>query len=195
MEPLARWVGVAFAVMLLGTGCYRPGNGSGDASSDTSDSEEVSDGAEMSDGTWEPGDLTLEAGRLVGDADSFEAYADDGSAVIELVMGFQGGYHIEPALRLQGVETSGLETEIEYVVTRTSNGNRLNRPSEFRIGRRGWEERETGYIHRSNPVIFDIQRPSDIVGDEVELQLRVDVDSGGRGTTRVVGTIVDEEGR
>jgi hypothetical protein len=85
---------------------------------------------------------------------------------------------------------------IDYVVERTSNGERVNRPSEFTIRSEfGWEELDSGWVHRGNQVIFDINRPAQIVGDEVELQVSVDLESGARSQTRVIGTIVDEEQR
>lgn len=170
---------LALAVVLVAAaGCYPPSNGNGDGDA------------------WSSGELSVEAGDVVDGGAAFEPYAAGGNAEIELVAGIQGGFHIEPDLRLRGVDSDEFTTVIDYVVTRTSNGDRLNRPSEFTIRSEfGWSEAPSGpgYIHRSNQVILDISRPSQVVGDEVEVQITVDLESGGMGETRVVGTIVDEE--
>jgi len=178
----------SFALVVLlapvAAGCHPPSEGGSDGGTDTE-----------GDG-WTPEELSVEAGRLVDGGATFEPYADGGDAEIELVAGFQGGFHVEPDLRLTDLDSDAFTTVIDYVVERTSNGERVNRPSEFTIRSEfGWEELDSGWVHRGNQVIFDINRPAQIVGDEVELQVSVDLESGARSQTRVIGTIVDEEQR
>lgn len=135
----------------------------------------------------------LQLGRTMEGGSSFEAYAT-ATAEIELVHGFQGGYHVEPALYVTGVGESAPDTSIDYLVERAGSGEQLSRDTSYDIGPRGWTEYEDGYLHRSNPVIFDIEQPDEVVGDPVTLEVTVDIVDGAELTRTVEGTIVDEDG-
>lgn len=140
------------------------------------------------------GGVELTLGRSADGGSGFEAYST-ASAEIDLVHGFQGGYHVEPTLYLTGVGDSAPDTRIDYVVERAGDGEQISRDTSYEIVPGGWTSYQNGYLHRSNPVIFDIQEPEEVVGDPVELTVTVDVTDGEEVTESVEGTIVDEDGQ
>lgn len=136
------------------------------------------------------GDLTLELGGHGPSMADFEPY-EEGAADFELIRGFQGGFHLEPVLYLEGVGREDFTAEIDYQVRRRSDGEMMNRQTTFEIGPRQWSAHEEGYLHFSNPVIFTSRRPDEIIGTPVELVVSVDLQGGGSVTVSDRGTVVD----
>lgn len=198
MELLSRSWGMAVGAALVAAAVWGCSDGEGDQpGSDTEDwstSTDVSGDADTTESNPEPTDgLSLALGRPADGGEGFEAYAEE-DAEIELVHGFQGGYHIEPVLYLSGIEREGFEADVEYVVEERESGQQVNRTSEFQIGRFGLNEYEGGYLYHSPPVVFEVESPSEITGAEIRLEVSLDVVGGSSTTTTRIATIVDEDG-
>jgi len=174
-------------MLVVGVGCFPP-DGTPETGPDTHstpDADGVDGSGEVSDG-----DLTLTMGRSSDDRESYDPYPDEG-AEIRLIHGFQGGYHVEPALHVAGIEAREFSTTIRYSVERIEDGEKLNRRNTYNIGQYGWMDHQGGHLHHSNPVVFETRMPDQLLGDAVRMTVTVDIDDGGRVSDTQTGTLVD----
>lgn len=178
-----RWLLVLGVVVLLATGAScgpkpNPGDDAGDGGDWTLDGGDSTDGGEAGADGGGDGDLSMTLGRLNTEERSFEKYPV-GEARVEVVSGFQGGFHVEPSILLQGVEADPFEAELEYEVRDRDSGEVMTRPTLYNIESRwGWLEykKGDGVVHHSNPVIFDgIAGPEDVEGEKVILWVRAKI--------------------
>ena len=186
------WIAVvAIAFAILSVGCSGGGGGGSDVGWTFQDVDDHS--SSDPDGT-ESDELVLDLGRRTMGGNGFEPY-DDSNADVEIVHGFQGGYHIEPTLYLTGVDEEMFTADIHYEVVRDSDGEMLNSRKDYVVDHYGWMSYQDGFLHHSNPVIFAISGPSDVKGDGVEISITVDVRQGGAVSVTQDATIVDRDGR
>lgn len=168
-----------------------PGPDAGDSGRRGDGSDAVDEDTGVSDdGDEAGGDLTLKMGESIDGGDSYAPYPGE-DAEIRLIHGFQGGYHVEPSLYVTGIDTTEFSTTIEYRVVRTSDGEQLNRRETYEIDHYGWLDRRDGYLHHSNPVIFKTNDPDEVLGDDIRMEVTVDLENGGNVSGTQKGTLVD----
>lgn len=136
----------------------------------------------------EGGDLVL--GQSSSDRASFTPYSEE-NAEVRLVHGFQGGYHLEPAVYVPDGPDGEFEAEVYYDVWRLEDDERLNRRRRYLVTHHGWMEYEGGLLHHSNPVILAVSSPEALVGDRVCLQVRVDIEGGPEVSGTRIATVVE----
>lgn len=179
MSAKLRWMLAGLALVVCAcAGCPEGGGGS-DAGQDA--------GFDVT-----PGQLDVQIGKNVDG--QWQAFADDG-ATIEVVSGFQGGYHLGPALRIERPPADSFITVVDYSVTDVDTGEELAaEPSRYRVNERTWEPRPSGYFVRPwERYILDIDDPAKVEGRTVRISVEVTVEGGlGSGSDSVVVEVVDE---
>ena len=138
-------------------------------------------------------EFSLQLGRPADQGMGFEPYASS-DPELEIVRGFQGGFHLEPSLYITELDRRDFTAVIDYQVVRLSDGESLIRPTEYTIDQAGWISWADGYVHHSNPVIFTASQPSEVTGTEVRLQVTVRLEGGGRTRASLEATLVNGEG-
>jgi hypothetical protein len=134
-------------------------------------------------------DAGPDAGDDAGDAtpvpiESELGIADDGFAelpedpTLEVVSGFQGGFHIEPALRIAEPSVEEFITVVEYTVTDVDSGEVLSVDSfSYRVRHRAWNhEPGVGYTRSWEQVILDVVDGDEAAGRTVRVDVRVEVE-------------------
>jgi hypothetical protein len=155
---------------------------------DGRDGGEVMPGPDADRECREGGALGL--GQSSASRASYTPYSDEG-AEVRLVHGFQGGYHLEPAVYVPDGPDGEFESEVYYDVWRLSDGERLNRRRRYLVTHHGWLDYEGGLLHHSNPVILAVSSPEALVGDRVCLEVRVDIEGGREVSGTRIATVVD----
>lgn len=108
---------------------------------------------------------------------------------IELVMGPQGGWHVDVALRIWGLDPRGIS--VVYEVVRLRDGALLSRTSFlFDAGR--FVPEGDHLVHTGDIAILDVTSASEIVGDEIELRVTASARDGTSARDARRTTVVDE---
>jgi hypothetical protein len=113
----------------------------------------------------------------------------------EIVSGFQGGYHIEPALRIAQPEASEFISVVDYTVTDVDTGEIFtDDPYQYRVSQREWDfEPGLGYVRTWEQIILDFIDDDDAAGRSVRIDVRVHVEeTNAVGTDSAVVEIVNE---
>lgn len=126
----------------------------------------------------EPAWLEVGAGST-----AFEALAA-GDAV-ELVMGPQGGWHVDVAARFGGMSPEGLT--LEYLAIDVETGAELGFPIKSALNADRVEYLAGACVRTGDRVVFDIAGPADVVGREVELRIEARGPEDEVGASVVVG--------
>jgi hypothetical protein len=131
------------------------------------------------------GDPLIEIGT--GDADSFAALPDEG-AELELSRGTQGGFHVDLALRIQGIDPDGMT--LSWSLRDRVTGAALGPDGSFSLRRRRLEEKNGTWIRVGDRAVLDIGDPNQVVGSSVRLTAML-VGNGAMLEDRVDGAIID----
>ncbi len=146
-----------------------------------------------SDAGTDGGEPTLEVtlGKRAGER--FEAF-DSAEPAFEIISGFQGGFHIEPAIQLEPPDASTFITVVRYSVTDVDTGEVLSmEPSGYRIDSSGWRSQDGALVPRFERVVLDVVDPGEAAGRQVRIDVEVDVEGGlGHGSDSAVVDLVDE---
>jgi hypothetical protein len=89
-------------------------------------------------------------------------------AELRLVYGPQGGWHLDAAVRLYGLEPDGLL--LSYQIHDASTRENLGMPLSFRLQRRFVEEEGDHWVRVGDRAIFDIASDTEVLGRVVELR-------------------------
>lgn len=114
---------------------------------------------------------------------------------LEVVSGFQGGYHIEPGLRMETIGAEEFISVVEYRVTDAETGELLSSdPMSYRINQRAWNyEPGVGHFRVWEQVILNVIDPDDAAGRLVDIDVRVFVEGGlGEGTDAMTVRLINE---
>lgn len=114
---------------------------------------------------------------------------EEGDAV-ELVAGFQGGWHVDLGVRGSGTAPSGMW--LLYEARDSSTGASLSYVTEARLDENNVVQTDEGWLRLGDRVVFDISAPEVVVGSEVCLFVRAGKGSWEGEDARCV-TIVDEQ--
>ncbi|NVB39879.1 hypothetical protein G6O69_18695 [Pseudenhygromyxa sp. WMMC2535] len=110
---------------------------------------------------------------------------------VELVAGLQGGWHVDLAVRGEGLEPGGLW--LRYEARDPSTGAALSYVTEALLDEGNVLETDEGWLRVGDRVVFTIDGPEVVVGAEVCLFVTVTKGSWEDEDSRCV-TIVDELG-
>ncbi len=168
------WVSIV-VVVLLAAGC------SGDPAPSTSDAGTDASGA----------NLAVEIGRNVDG--QFQPFSDQ-DPTIEVVSGFQGGFHVGPALRIDSPAADKFITVVDYAVTDVDTGEALAaEPSKYRVDQSTWEPRPGGKrVRLWERYVLDVDGPDAVTGRTVRIDVDLKVEGGlGAGSDSVVVKVVD----
>lgn len=122
---------------------------------------EVEDKGNNEDPNSEPAAAMVEVGTY--SAATYQPLAEGDP--IEIISGFQGGWHIEPVLHVEGVDSSELSGSLSMSVE-TTDGVLLASSGEQELEPGFFDQNETGWSYFSFPVIFDVE-PFGYEGQEV----------------------------
>ena len=114
---------------------------------------------------------------------------EDGAAV-ELVAGPQGGWHLDVSLKMGGFAPSG--QTLSYAATTAESGEEVGFPVSVFLWPMGLLEDGDGWIRVDDRVVLDIERPDDVVGQQVTITATAVVGGVDVVDTRT-WTVVDEE--
>lgn len=113
----------------------------------------------------------------------------ESGAALELVAGPQGGWHVDVTARLYEFEIAGLLLTYEIV----RDGEIISMPRQF-VLREAIVVREGDHWLRVGDFVpFDIEMPSEVVGDTVTVRVVAQPAEGGPDDDERVVRIVDEE--
>lgn len=143
-------------------------------------------------GDTDPGTLGVELGKRT-DQPEFASITQPGTD-LELISGFQGGYHLEPALRIAHPGPDEFITVVDYAVVDTDTGESLEEePGLYRVDQRAWTRADDGLVRLWERVILAIDEPADAAGRRVRIEVDVDVEGGlGHGSDTLVVDIINE---
>ncbi|MEM9068990.1 MAG: hypothetical protein AAGE52_10810 [Myxococcota bacterium] len=152
----------------------------------------VSDDVDASSDSGDPdsGSVATHYVELGTGQERFVPVTDVGSRV-ELVAGFQGGFHIDVAVRLYDMPVDGLVLRYEV---RDLDGTVRSLPAEYALRESRATREGDAWVHTGNFVQLDIRVASDVIGDTVVLA--VEADPLGRlapVTDEVTVTVADDE--
>lgn len=117
---------------------------------------------------------------------AFESLEEE--ARLELVAGFQGGWHVDVAIRFGGFEANGLLLVYEAL---TVDAVALSFPTEATLSERRVIADGDDFARVGDRVVLDIGDASDVVGQEVVVRVTAALGDRTVSDERVV-TIVDE---
>lgn len=141
----------------------------------------------------DPPALTVELGTR--QETSFVSFDADQPA-LEVVSGFQGGYHIEPALRVEGVEADDFISVVSYRVSDAETGELLtSNPTKYRVNQGAWSfQPEVGHVRLWEQVVLrNLINPDDAAGRVVDIEVEVRVERGlGYGSESVSVLLVND---
>ena len=176
---LSRWFPslLAVAALLLLSGCLPPGsnngnNGSADAASDVVE-----------------GDFVATLGKSnQGDYEEFSS-----SPTLEVVSGFQGGFHIEPALKIEELEAEEFFAVVTYHVEDVDSGEMLEQsPSMYRVDQSAFETSGDALLRNYERIILSVSTADDAAGRTVEVSVDVEIEGIGVVSTSRTVELVDE---
>jgi hypothetical protein len=143
------------------------------------------EGGGSSDAGHDAGETSIEV-ELGMRSDPDHAFTDfPAGATLEVISGFQGGYHIEPAIRLAETEVDEFITVVEYTITDVDSGQLLsNQPFSYRVQHSAWNhEPGVGYTRTWERVILDVIDGDEAAGRSVRIDVRIHVEE-----TNAIGT-------
>lgn len=151
-------------------------------------------GEDNNDAGADSGDVVEDAFELeLGKSNQGEFEAFSGQPELEVVSGFQGGFHLEPAIRMDGLGRDEYFAIVTYSVVDTDTGQALHRsPSTYRVNESAFEREGSAWIRSYDRVILEVNTASDAAGREVELNVSVEIEGYGRASTFVTASLVDE---
>jgi hypothetical protein len=117
---------------------------------------------------------------------SFVAIPESG-ATLELVMGPQGGYHLEVTVRLWGLEPGGLELVYEVA---GSDGTMLSR-TPFVLDASRFVREGDHLLRTGDFTVLEITSPDAVVGDEVIVRVRASEPGGQSASDQRRVLVVD----
>jgi hypothetical protein len=134
-----------------------------------------------------PGDAA--AARLVlgTGTDVFTPIPETG-AELGLVYGPQGGWHLDAAVQLYGLEPDGLL--LGYEIHDATTGENLGMPLTFRLQRRFVEQEGDHWVRVGDRAIFDIMSDAEVLGRVVELRATATRPEGTMAADARVLTVV-----
>lgn len=94
---------------------------------------------------------------------SFTRLADGDT--VELVMGPQGGWHVDVAARFGGMSPSGLT--LAYHAADAGTGEDLGFPIKSVLNEDRVSHDGVGHVRTGDRIVFDIDGPADVVGRDV----------------------------
>jgi hypothetical protein len=171
---IATYVVVVAALFAL-SGCLPPGGNNGNS--------------DAGDGDVEEGPFEVTLGKSTqGD---FEAFS--GTPTLEVVSGFQGGFHLEPALMLEEVAPSEFFAVVSYEVEDVDSGELLHRdPSMYRVDQGAFVESQGALLRTFDRVILEVNTADDAAGRTVELSVEVELEGIGTVSRSHTVELVDE---
>lgn len=145
------------------------------------------------DSGWDVQPVELEVGLGRAEQDQFVEMTGS-QPTLEVVSGFQGGYHIEPALRIEEPPVDEFITVVEYRVTDVDTGEVLTAdPMSYRVDARAWNHQEGAYVRTWERVILNVLEASEAAGRTVRIDVSVEVEGGlGGGQDSVTVDLVNE---
>lgn len=103
---------------------------------------------------------------------------------IELVMGPQGGWHLDLTLRIWSDAPDGLV--LDYDVRRGGDGTTVSHPTQYVVESERLIAEADHWLRLGDRAILDIAAPDEIVGDDVVIGVAV---SGGASDSRNAAVI------
>ncbi len=107
---------------------------------------------------------------------------------IELVAGFQGGWHVETAIRLFGIDVEGATLRI---TARNAIGERLTIPLQRRLTLSRVEVEDDHLLRSGDQLVFDIRMPSAVTGSLCQIEAEIEEASGIRTQASLMLRVVD----
>ncbi|MDQ3033381.1 MAG: hypothetical protein M3Y87_13255 [Myxococcota bacterium] len=118
---------------------------------------------------------------------SFVELPETGGTV-ELVMGPQGGYHVDVAIRIWDLDPDRIS--VIYEVARVDGAVLSTTPFVFDPGR--FVREGDHLVHTGDFTVLEITGPADVTGDEVELRVVATAQDGTTAMDARRATVVDE---
>jgi hypothetical protein len=112
---------------------------------------------------------------------------------LEVVAGFQGGFHIEPALKISQLQPDAFFAVISYRIEDVDSGETLHQsPSMYRVDEGAFDASAGAWFRNYDRVILSVSTASEAAGRTVDLFVEVEIE--GLGTASVSRTVelVDE---
>ena len=174
------------ATMALVTSCVgdvgpktggAPSNGEADAADASDVAVDQGDAGDLGDSGGDGGPAAQET-LDVGDFDgaTFTSWVDQTDPHVEIISGFQGGFHTQPVALLSGdYARDALVGTISFEYVDETTGGVITMPSSFQFDGTWWQVHGGGaFRFQPPPVRFDVDDPSEIAGDQATLTVSVD---------------------
>lgn len=170
---MRRLVWMAAISVVLAMGCGDP-------------TEEKPDGGVPDGG---PGELTAQLGTFEGA--NFRPLEETGE--LEIISGFQGGWHVEPLLLIDGVGSKEiLSGTLLFVVERESSSEEVGAAPEQEVEPVFWDNyQDDSYLFLTQPVFLNFP-PDQLVGERVVLEMTLSLTNGEELTVSQQTTLKDD---
>lgn len=113
---------------------------------------------------------------------------EDGDT-IELVHGFQGGWHVDMAIRFGDLGPSGIH--LTYQATDSTNGDLISYITETTLRENQVQSYEEGWERSGDRIVFDIGSAQEVIGRDLQLHVTARLGDVSLEDTRRA-TIVDD---
>ena len=147
------------------------------------------DAGSMPDGGGIEGDAAGAARVELGTGNSGFISIPADAPTLELVAGTQGLWHVEATVRFWDLEPDQLT--LEYFATPVGASAPVNVPAAYRLTRARVVPEGDHWLRLGDLIVFDITMPSDVVGRDVELVVRMTEPGGRSAEDRRVVRILD----
>ena len=109
---------------------------------------------------------------------------------IELVHGLQGGWHLDLSARFAHVAPQAFT--ITYTATRRSDGELISFDARYAVKARRLQRDDAGGLLRlGDRVVLNIDAPSEVVDEDLDIEIVARGDAGAELTLQRIITVVD----
>jgi hypothetical protein len=137
------------------------------------------------------GDASIDTDAPPGDYYTiFEPLADE-DATLDIVYGFQGGSHIEPAVALPAERYDTIDSVVRFQLRNPENGDVMTTKSCQQTGRDGWDERQDRLVFDSLRLVLE-DGASSVLDKQMELIADIEI-NGDRKVLKQMVTVVAGE--
>ncbi|MGM0555259.1 MAG: hypothetical protein ACQEVA_02675 [Myxococcota bacterium] len=112
---------------------------------------------------------------------------------LEVVAGFQGGFHVEPALKVEQLQPDEFFAVVSYRIEDVNTGETIHRsPAMYRVDEGAFEQSGEAWLRNYDRVILEVNTAGEAAGRTVDVFVEVEIEGMGTAGASQTVELVDE---